>query len=70
MAFIEAGKRARYLLKDYLLHTLSPGAFEELVVKICHDILGVGVISFSSEPDGGRDAFLEAKSGRREGNER
>ncbi len=51
-------------MKDYLLHTLSPGAFEELVVKICHEILGFGTISFSSGRDGGRDAFFEGTAQR------
>ncbi len=32
-------------MKDYLLHTLAPGDFEELVVKICHQILGFGVLT-------------------------
>ncbi len=45
-------------MKDYLLHTLSPSAFEDLIVKICHEILGFGTISFSSGKDGGRDAFF------------
>ncbi len=51
-------------MKDHLLHSLSPGAFEELVVKICHEILGIGVISFSSGKDGGRDAFFEGTAQR------
>ncbi len=51
-------------MKDYLLHTLSAGAFEGLVVRICHEILGFGTISFSSGPDGGRDAFFEGTARR------
>ncbi len=51
-------------MKDYLLHTLSPGAFEELVVRICHEILGFGTISFSSGKDGGRDAFFDSTAQR------
>ncbi len=51
-------------MKDYLLHTLSPGDFEELVVKICHEILGLGTISFSSGPDGGRDAYFDGTAQR------
>ncbi len=51
-------------MKDYLLHTLSAGDFEELVVKICHEILGFGTISFSSGPDGGRDAFFDGTAQR------
>ncbi len=51
-------------MKDCLLHTLSPGAFEELVVKICHEILGFGTISFSSGKDGGRDAIFDGTAQR------
>jgi Tetratricopeptide repeat/NB-ARC domain len=51
-------------MKDYLLHTLSPGDFETLVVKLCHEILGIGTISFSSGKDGGRDAFFEGTAER------
>ena len=51
-------------MKDYLLHMLSPGAFEELVVRICHELLGFGTISFSSGRDGGRDAFFEGTAQR------
>ncbi len=43
-------------MKGCLLHTLSPGSFEELVTKICHEILVFGTISFSSGKDGGWDA--------------
>ncbi len=51
-------------MKDYLLHTLSPGSFEELVVKICQQILGLGTITFGTGPDGGRDAFFEGTAQR------
>jgi Tfp pilus assembly protein PilF len=51
-------------MKDYLFHTLSPGDFETLVVKLCHQILGLGTISFSTGPDGGRDAFFEGTAER------
>jgi hypothetical protein len=51
-------------MKDYLLHTLSPGDFETLVVKLCHQILGLGTISFSIGKDGGRDAFFEGTAER------
>ncbi len=51
-------------MKDYLLHTLSAGTFEELVVKLCHEILGFGTISFGSGPDRGRDAFFEGTAQR------
>ncbi len=51
-------------MKDYLLHTLSPGDFETLVVKLCHQILGFGTISFSTGKGGGRDAFFEGTAER------
>ncbi|MCP3960757.1 MAG: tetratricopeptide repeat protein [bacterium] len=51
-------------MNEYLLQTLSPGGFEELAVRICHEILGFGTISFSSGPDGGRDAFFEGTAQR------
>ncbi len=50
--------------KDHLLHTPSPGGFEELVVRICHQILGFGTISFGSGKDGGRDAFFDGTARR------
>ncbi|RYJ39713.1 hypothetical protein NU08_1382 [Flavobacterium anhuiense] len=40
---------------DYRLELLDDSQFENLVNKICQDILGLGVISFSSGKDGGRD---------------
>ncbi len=51
-------------MKYYLLHALSPGDFEELVFKICHEILGFGTISFSSGPDEGRDAYFSGTAQR------
>ncbi|WP_332453642.1 ABC-three component system protein [Chryseobacterium aquaticum] len=40
---------------DYRLEMLSEDQFEHLVNRICQDILGTGVISFSKGKDGGRD---------------
>lgn len=40
---------------DYQLHTLSDDTFENLVNTICQEILGTGIVAFSSGPDGGRD---------------
>jgi hypothetical protein len=51
-------------LKDYLLHALCPGDFETLVVKLCHQILGLGTFSFGTGKDGGRDAFFEGTAER------
>lgn len=42
---------------DY--HDLSEKDFERLVVAICSEILGSGVIPFCSGPDGSRDARFE-----------
>lgn len=40
---------------DYRLELLGSDTFEKLVISICQNILGMGVISFSSGKDGGRD---------------
>lgn len=40
---------------DYRLELLSEDSFENLVNKICQEILGTGVISFSKGKDGGKD---------------
>lgn len=42
-------------MTDYHLHELSGDKFEELVIHMCRDILGVGVVNFSLGRDGGRD---------------
>lgn len=40
----------------YAYEDLSEDQFEELVVFLCQDLLGIGVQGFSKGPDGGRDA--------------
>lgn len=40
---------------DYRLELLSEDKFENLINRICQEILGTGVISFSKGKDGGRD---------------
>ncbi|ACY13557.1 ABC-three component system protein [Haliangium ochraceum] len=40
----------------YMLYDLRPGQFENLVVELCHELLGAGVQNFATGPDGGRDA--------------
>jgi hypothetical protein len=40
----------------YALHDLHPNQFENLVVELCHELLGAGVQCFATGPDGGRDA--------------
>lgn len=39
----------------YALHDLNPTSFEELVVELCTELLGLGVQAFGPGPDGGRD---------------
>lgn len=43
----------------YPIHYLNDKEFEKLVVAICRELLGFGVTSFASGPDGGRDALFE-----------
>lgn len=40
---------------DYRLELLDDSQFENLVNKICQEILGIGVVSFATGKDGGRD---------------
>lgn len=46
-------------MRGFPIHDLSEAEFETLVVAICREILGVGVTSFASGRDGGRDAYFE-----------
>jgi hypothetical protein len=43
----------------YRYEDLYPAQFEELVVCLCQEILGVGVQGFAMGSDGGRDARFE-----------
>ncbi|WP_428070388.1 ABC-three component system protein [Chryseobacterium gambrini] len=47
---------------DYRLEMLSDDQFENLVNKICQEILGIGIISFSKGKDGGRDGKFTGKA--------
>lgn len=47
-------RRSTYLYED-----LGTEQFEKLVVLICEEIFGAGVTSFSTGPDGGRDARFD-----------
>lgn len=40
---------------DFRLELLDDSTFEKLVNRVCQDILGLGVVSFSAGKDGGRD---------------
>lgn len=46
-------------MKRFPLRDLSEAEFEDLVVAICRELLGVGVTGFAPGPDGGRDACFE-----------
>ena len=41
------------------LHELNDTEFEQLVVLICHELMGSGITSFAPGPDGGKDAKFE-----------
>lgn len=43
----------------YQYHDLSPSQFEDLVIGICEELLGIGVQGFTDGKDGGRDARFE-----------
>jgi hypothetical protein len=43
----------------YAYEDLSPEQFEDLVIFLCQELLGIAVQGFSKGPDGGRDARFE-----------
>ena len=43
----------------YQYHDLSPSQFEDLVIGICEELLGIAVQGFTDGKDGGRDARFE-----------
>lgn len=45
---------------NYPLHELNWQEFEEVVISICDEILGIGTIKFADGKDGGRDAKFTA----------
>jgi len=49
---------------QYPLNELNDQDFEDLVVAICQEILGIGTIKFSTGIDGGRDARFDGKANR------
>lgn len=49
---------------QYPLNELNNQEFEDLVVAICHEILGIGTVKFSTGKDGGRDAKFDGKAKR------
>ena len=46
------------------LHELSDNEFEQLVVLICRELMGIGITSFAPGPDGGKDAKFEGTATR------
>jgi hypothetical protein len=44
-----------FAVRDYHLHELSGDEHEQLVVRICRDILGMGTMNFSEGKDRGKD---------------
>lgn len=46
-------------MRDYRLYELSEDEFEYVVNQVCRVVLGVGTVSFSKGPDGGRDGRFE-----------
>lgn len=47
---------------DYRLELLPEDTFERLINRICQDLLGIGVISFSKGKDGGKDGKFTGTS--------
>ena len=47
---------------DYRLELLHADDFENMVNTICQNILGMGVISFVSGKDGGRDGRFDGSA--------
>lgn len=43
----------------FLYEDLSPEQFEDVVIAVCENILGMGVQGFATGPDGGRDGRFE-----------
>ena len=46
----------------YQYHDLHSSQFEDLVIGICEELLGVGVQGFTTGADGGIDARFEGKA--------
>jgi hypothetical protein len=49
-------------MRNYPLHDLNDGEFEQLTILLCEEILGAGVIPFAKGPDGGRDGRFHGKA--------
>ena len=48
----------------YQLHALRWQDFEDLVVQVCHELLGIGTSQFAAGQDEGRDAYFEGTAER------
>ena len=49
-------------MQRFPLHELNDGEFEDVVTRICREVLGVGTTSFEIGPDGGKDAKFDGKA--------
>lgn len=49
-------------MRQYPLHYMNEGDFEQLTISICSKILGEGVIPFAKGSDGGRDGRFNGKA--------
>lgn len=50
------------MIRSFPLYDIEPGEFEDLVILLCEEILGPGVIKFSTGPDGGKDGKFTGKA--------
>jgi len=48
--------------KEYPYEKIYWQEFEDIVIKICHSILGIGATKFSTGKDGGRDSTFEGEA--------
>lgn len=51
-------------MRHFPLNELSESEFEDIIVAICRELLGVGVTGFSPGPDGGKDGHFEGTANR------
>jgi len=49
-------------MDKYRLDLKSEEDFEKIIVRICRDILGIGIIGFAKGKDGGKDGRFEGKA--------
>jgi hypothetical protein len=49
-------------MDKYRLDLKSEDDFEKIIVRICRDILGIGITGFTKGVDGGSDGFFDGTS--------